>query len=90
MRFPFHFMALVPVMAISQLAGCAAAPELPAPPATVICEEPRPQICTMIYAPVCATHDDGRRQTHASDCNACADDTTESYEVGRCEGEVTP
>mgnify|MGYP003116854287 FL=1 len=90
MRFPFHFMALVSVVAVSQLAGCASSPKLPEPSPTVLCEEPRPQICTMIYAPVCATHGDGRRQTHASDCNACADDSTVSYEVGACDGEATP
>ena len=53
------------------LAACSQAPvasESPPPasdpPATaknepVMCKEPRPQVCTMIYQPVCATRDTG-------------------------------
>jgi len=41
----------------------------------------------MIYAPVCATHMDGREETHASACNACADDTVATYTDGACEEE---
>jgi hypothetical protein len=39
----------------------------------------------MIYAPVCAEHRDGHRETHASDCNACADDTVVAHTAGPCE-----
>ena len=49
------------------------------------CEDPRPQICTMIYAPVCAADDQGSRKTYASGCNACADATVVGYEKGDCE-----
>jgi hypothetical protein len=49
------------------------------------CAEPRPQVCTMIYAPVCAEHRDGRFETHASACNACADETVLAYAEGVCE-----
>ena len=39
----------------------------------------------MIYAPVCALHSDGREETHASSCNACADETVSSYRDSACE-----
>jgi hypothetical protein len=39
----------------------------------------------MIYAPVCAEHRDGHRETHASDCNACADETVVAHTDGPCE-----
>ncbi|MDP5053256.1 MAG: hypothetical protein NWP69_05670 [Congregibacter sp.] len=39
----------------------------------------------MIFAPVCATHSDGNLQTHASGCNACADDQVASYVNGACD-----
>jgi hypothetical protein len=64
-------------------AGCATEP----PPAELLqgsCSEPRPQVCTMIWAPVCAVHDDGHLQTHASACNACADSSVRAYTPGAC------
>jgi hypothetical protein len=51
----------------------------------VVCSDPRPQVCTTIYAPVCAEHTDGDRETLASACNACADDTVSAYTTGPCE-----
>jgi hypothetical protein len=62
-------------------AGCAAAP---APVAVVECAAPRPQVCTMEYAPVCANLSAGGRGDYASACNACADDAVASYEDGAC------
>lgn len=44
----------------------------------------------MIYAPVCAQHSDGSRETHASACNACADDTVSTYVAGPCAGAAQP
>jgi hypothetical protein len=76
-------------------AGCATQPEPPAAAENSTaaadsgtagsCSEPRPQVCTMIYAPVCALHLDGREETHASACNACADETVVSHREGACE-----
>lgn len=76
------------------LLACAPVPEPPAMPAASVvppgaCVEPRPQVCTMIYAPVCAQHKDGHSETHSSGCNACADDTVMRYEQGTCEDTAT-
>jgi hypothetical protein len=61
----------------------------------VTCTDPRPQVCTMIYAPVCATRDTGVRcittpcpsseqVTKSSSCNACSDPKVISYVKGEC------
>ena len=63
------------------LAGCAAQP-----PAALVtqCAEPRPQVCTMEYDPVCAELLAGGRKTYSSPCNACADDAVKGYLRGAC------
>ncbi|RLA42311.1 MAG: hypothetical protein DRR06_10305 [Gammaproteobacteria bacterium] len=48
------------------------------------CEEPRPQICTMIYDPVCGITKTGIRKTYASDCSACADENVAGFEKMEC------
>ncbi len=48
------------------------------------CTEPRPQVCTMEYAPACAVLVSGGRKEYASACNACADDAVAGYESGPC------
>lgn len=37
-----------------------------------LCQGERPQMCTMIYQPVCGTNDSGESKTYASDCVACS------------------
>lgn len=76
--------------------ACSTAPPTPAPPpgATVVsepagptaCAPPRPEVCTMVYEPVCATLAEGLdRDTYSSPCNACADERVVAYEEGACE-----
>lgn len=48
------------------------------------CSDPRPEICTQIYAPVCATHADGSSRTYGNDCSACADTTVTGWLPGAC------
>jgi hypothetical protein len=48
------------------------------------CEEPRPEMCTTIYAPVCGALIDGTQQTFASDCSACAVEEVVSFMPGAC------
>jgi len=68
------------------VAGCAETPpqQSASPPGPVQCTEPRPQVCTMIYQPVCALKRDGTRQTYASGCTACADPNVTEYLPGEC------
>ena len=67
-------------------AGCDPSPDRAAParrPGFVACTEPRPEICTMDYRPVCGLRDTGVRcvtapcgsteeRTYSNDCNACS------------------
>ncbi len=64
--------------------------------AVIQCEEPRPQICTREYRPVCATRFTGTQcvttpcpateeKTYATGCTACADAKVIEYSEGACE-----
>ncbi len=65
------------------LSGCLVQPD-PQPSLLTQCSEPRPQVCTMEYAPVCAQLKSGSKKEYASGCNACADDTVTAYLTGTC------
>jgi len=51
----------------------------------VQCPEPRPQICTQEYNPVCARLRDGAKRTYASGCMACSDANVTGFWPDRCE-----
>lgn len=51
----------------------------------IMCEEPRPQICTREYNPVCATYTDGSKKTGSTGCTACAEYAVVGYTMGACE-----
>ena len=62
----------------------------------VRCSDPRPQICTREYMPVCATRDTGVRcvttpchsteeVTYSTGCTACSDPKVSHYRTGKCE-----
>ncbi|MHA7817395.1 MAG: hypothetical protein ACX93N_13035 [Pseudohaliea sp.] len=57
----------------------------PAGDTVTACTAPRPQVCTMVYDPVCATLIAGGRADYASPCNACADDAVAAWAPGACE-----
>lgn len=63
------------------LAACASPVS---PPEITQCQEPRPQMCTMQYDPVCATDRGGVQRTMASDCSACGDRRVVGYTLGEC------
>jgi hypothetical protein len=72
------------------LAGCSIPASQPGPAAplaanpVIPCTEPRPQVCTMQYAPACAHLAAGGFRTYASGCNACADPAVAGYQEGPC------
>ncbi len=49
------------------------------------CIEPRPQICTMDYTPVCAALVSGEDKTYSNGCSACADVNVVSHRLAACE-----
>ena len=61
----------------------------------VACTDPRPQVCTAMYDPVCATRDTGVRcittpspseekKTMGNACSACSDPKVYSWVKGEC------
>ena len=63
----------------------AQAEQTPAPPpGQVTCTDPRPQMCTQVYQPVCATKRDGTRQTYSNGCMACTDRNVATHIPGPC------
>jgi len=71
------------VAALFLLASCATKQPEPQDPVTQ-CTDPRPQVCTMEYAPACAQLVAGGSKEYASACNACADDAVAAYVAGPC------
>jgi hypothetical protein len=83
-------------LSLTLLQGCASqqAPVTPTVPAQTaaddaepppnLCADPRPQVCTMEYLPVCAIQETGVKKTYASACNACADIAVVSYLPAAC------
>ncbi len=51
---------------------------------TTTCTEPRPEICTMQYLPVCASLKDASVKTYSSGCSACSDASVVSYMPEEC------
>ncbi len=71
-------------------AGCAqpdtkSEPKEPArDPSRTVCVDPRPQMCTAEYRPVCAKLVNGKDETYSTGCTACADTKVVSYIPSAC------
>ena len=50
----------------------------------IICKNPRPEICTREYDPVCGTLKDGSTKTGATGCTSCSDPEIVGYKKGAC------
>lgn len=48
------------------------------------CSEPRRQMCTREYRPVCAQKADGTTGTYSNPCTACSNAIVKSYTPGGC------
>lgn len=66
-------------------AGCSQQPAQPL--AQTVCPTERPEMCTMIYQPVCALVDSAAGpiwETRASGCSACGDAEVVGFNAGAC------
>lgn len=50
----------------------------------IICTEPRPEICTMDYKPVCGFNSDNSSKTYSNACSACSDKNVVKYIKSNC------
>lgn len=82
---------MVMLVIISCLGACANQPvETLIPVGAITCSEPRPQICTREYRPVCGyTYNNSSNsiseKTYATGCTACAHPSVEAYLPQACE-----
>ncbi len=49
-----------------------------------VCKNPRPQICSREYDPVCSSLSDGSKRTSATGCTACSNLAVLGYTMGAC------
>ncbi len=98
-RYGDFGVVLLGLIACLFAAGCSAtaldnAPEVEL---EVVCQDPRPQMCTMDYTPVCGLRDTGVRcvttpcpstewKTYSNGCTACSDAQVFGYVSGECTG----
>jgi len=87
-RFLPHHFVLFSVLLIAAN-GCAATADdqsaAEADKDLVTCTDPRPQMCTMEYLPVCARLGEGGNaewKTYASGCSSCSDPKVTVYKPG--------
>jgi hypothetical protein len=50
----------------------------------ILCRDPRPEVCTMEYDPVCGLKKDRSPATYSNACEACADPMVLGYFQGEC------
>ncbi len=71
--------------AILSLAACGSSHRLSVEAAQeTSCPEPRPEVCTMDYDPVCGSSSDGSLETYSNGCSACSNPAVTSYSQGEC------
>lgn len=73
----------LPAVIVMTLAGCAADTP-PEDPDLTACRDPRPEMCTQDYRPVCAVLADGSRRTASNGCTACSDPDVTGWVDGAC------
>ena len=81
-----RFVCLAAVLAMLAPGACAVKSSEEPLVASVdkVCQDPRPEVCTMEYVPVCATMQDGSRKTCPNGCSACADAAVRSRDASTC------
>jgi len=77
-----NLLPLIGMMGVVMVSGCATSPQVE----LTLCEDPRPEICTREYMPVCGyLAEEDKWRTYANACEACADPQVEGWKPGSCE-----
>jgi hypothetical protein len=74
--------AIMVGFAFGMIGGAALAQTAP-----IMCKDPRPEMCTMQFDPVCAQTADGTKKTASNGCAACGDKSIVAYTRGKCEAD---
>ena len=80
----YRYIAVALLSLASGVCAAGSSEALRVASAETVCEEPRPEVCTMDYVPVCATLQDGSRKTYSNGCSACADSDVKSWIADVC------
>ena len=86
-KIRLHITIIFLAIAAVALVACASGTppqEVPDTKALTPCTEPRPQLCTMDYQPVCGQLKSGEFKTYSNGCNACTEPTVNGYRKGAC------
>ena len=73
---------------LALLWGCTSPSQDPQGSSWSRCTDPRPQICTREYDPVCARRSDGSWHTLSTGCTACSDEEVEGFRREACESDA--
>lgn len=73
---------------LALLLGCTSPSQDPQDSSWSRCTDPRPQICTREYDPVCARRSDGSWHTLSTGCTACSDEEVEGFRREACESDA--
>jgi hypothetical protein len=88
-----HYIFIYTLLVMSAFTNCVFANEMSENSSDnkkntlTMCKEPRPQICTQDYRPVCGQLMDGGVKTYSNGCSACSDKKVKGYREGACEGD---
>jgi hypothetical protein len=69
---------------LASISGCTPQPAIK-PEDMTLCSNPRPEVCTMEYDPVCGYSVNDESRNYASACSACSDITVIGYLPGECQ-----
>jgi hypothetical protein len=78
-----NFKLIVTGLYLASITGCTPQPVI-SPDDMTMCSNPRPEICTMEYEPVCGYSANDEPRSFASACTACSDITVIGYRPGEC------
>ena len=83
-RILYIVAALIIVVGLGAGVGAFIETDLVAADPAEWCSDPRPEVCTMQYAPACAVLAKGGRKEFSSPCTACSSDAVSGYDTGPC------
>ena len=78
-------LALIGVLGLACASSSQKSDDAVEEPPVTSCAEPRSQVCTMEYIPVCGHRYDGERKTYPNACSACSDSDISGRHPGACE-----